>query len=73
MSACRWESIGSITTAYRFIQVRPEERHAVVEVTMLASTWYSAAVVCVPGTAAQHGYPDEWNTAKAYVTAVFAA
>ena len=51
----------------------PEERHALVEDAMLMSTWYNEAVVCMPGTVVQHGYPDEWDMVTAFVTAFFAA
>ena len=45
-----------------------------MEVAMMMSTWFNAAVLCLPGTATQHGYDEQWNIeGKAYVTGVFAA
>ena len=76
MSPRRWENVGIMTTAYGFDRDLddPEECHAVVEVAMLASTWINAAVVCLPGTASQHGYGEQWTIkGKAHITRVFPA
>ena len=74
--SCKWESIGITTTAHGVTLAMDdaEEYYAVMQVAMLASTWFNAAVACLPGTASQHGYDEQWNIeGKAYVTGVFAA
>ena len=38
------------------------------------TTFFNAFVLCLPGTARQHGFDEQWNTeGKAYVTGVFAS
>ena len=75
-SVRRWESIAVITRAIGLTKdsADAEEFHAVSEVAMLMSIFFNAAVLCLPGTATQHGFDESWNIeCKAFVTGVFAS
>jgi hypothetical protein len=84
-SASTWrkfDSIGIVSTLRGFIEQDasgqsifvddPNERRAALEVAMLVRANFSAGVFLIPGCAADHQFPQEWDDAKAYFSSVFA-
>ena len=74
--ARKWESIAvtSRVNGFTLAMNDAEKKHALTEVTMLMTTFFNASVLCLPGTATQHGFDEQWNIeGKAYVTSVFAS
>jgi hypothetical protein len=50
----------------------PNERRAALEIAMLVRANFSAGVFLIPGCAADHQFPQEWDDAKAFFCSIFA-
>lgn len=71
----KFDSVGIVSSLRGFIDYDSSghatfvdslsERRAALEVPIIMRANFSAGVILIPGCAADHGFPQEWDEAKA--------